>query len=289
MKEGVLKPLDKTAVRRAFDRLAPAYLEAAQVQSEICQRMLSRLELVRLTPSVILDLGAGPGIAARFMAARYPQAATIAVDISCGMLRQIPRPSRRPRWLGGSKEVPVRTLCADFERLPLGSASVDCVVSNLSLAWSEDLARGIAEWHRVLKPGGLLMFTTLGPDTLMEWAPRLNPAFKERLADMHDLGDLLSHQGFSGSVMDQEHLRLTYSHPAKLLADLKNWGGLDVRVDRPRGLAGKQRQAGITGHAIDISATLEVIYGHAWKPETLAQAGHRLQDGRSVIRFASKT
>ncbi len=281
--KNALQRLDKTAVRRAFDRLAPAYLSTAQVQSEICQRMLSRLELVRLTPSVILDAGAGPGVAARSMAARYPQATTIALDLSCGMLLQIPRPSKWARWLGGSKDFPVRALCADFECVPLASASVDCVVSNLALAWSEDPRRCLSELHRILKPGGLLMFSTLGPDTLMEWGDKRGLAFTQRLVDMHDLGDLLSHQGYAGPVMDQEHLRLTYSHASKLLADLKHWGGLDLTIDRPRGLGGRKRVESITW----TEATLEVVYGHAWKPETVA--AHRLKDGRSVIHFASKT
>ncbi|MFN0313622.1 MAG: methyltransferase domain-containing protein [Burkholderiales bacterium] len=277
-----LDKLDKTALRRTFGRLAPAYLSTAQVQSEICQRMLARMELVRIDPAVILDAGAGPGIAARSMAVRYPRATTIALDISCDMLRQIPRPGRLPAWLGGSKEPAVRALCADFEHLPLGSASVDCVVSNLALAWAEDLARALAELHRVLKPGGLLMFSTLGPDTLLEWGSQRTPAMTQRLADMHDLGDLLSHLGYAGPVMDQEHLRLTYSHVSKLLADLKHWGALNLTADRPRGLSGRRRVANISGE----NATLEVVYGHAWKPG--AAASHRMKDGRSVIRFVGK-
>ncbi len=281
--KSALNKLDKTAIRRAFDRLAPAYLAAAQVQSEICQRMLSRLDLVRLAPAVILDAGAGPGIAARSMAERYPLATTIALDLSHSMLRQIPRPNKRPRWLGGPKDFPVRALCADFEWLPLANSSVDCVVSNLALPWSEDLRRSVTELYRVLKPGGLLMLTTLGPDTLREWGAKRSPALTQRLVDMHDLGDLLSHQGYAGPVMDQEHLRLTYSHASKLLVDLKHWGGLDLSMDRPRGLGGKQHLAGITGGEV----TLEVVYGHAWKPENAA--AHRLKDGRSVIRFASKS
>jgi malonyl-CoA O-methyltransferase len=277
-----LEDLDKSALRRTFDRLAPAYLGTAQVQSEICQRMLTRMELVKIDPAVILDAGAGPGIAARCMALRYARATTIALDISCGMLRQIPRPGRLPAWLGGAKEPPVRALCADFEALPLADASVDCVVSNLALTWSQDLARSLAELHRVLKPGGLLMFSTLGPDTLLEWGKERAPAMMQRLVDMHDLGDLLSHQGYAGPVMDQEHLRLTYSHVSKLLADLKHWGGLDVTTARPRGLGGRGRLANTGGE----SATLEVVYGHAWKPEALPS--HRLKDGRSVIRFVGK-
>lgn len=277
-----LDRLDKRALRRTFDRLAPAYLAAAQVQSEICQRMLARMELVRLTPVVILDAGAGPGIAARAMALRYPRALMIALDLSFGMLRQIPRPGRLPSWLGGAKEPAVSAVCADFEHLPLANASVDCVVSNLALAWSEDLARSLSEIHRVLKPGGLLMFSTLGPDTLLEWGHKRTPAMTQRLVDMHDLGDLLSHLGYAGPVMDQEHLRLTYSHVSKLLADLKHWGGLSVAMYRPRGLGGRRSLASISAD----KATLEVVHGHAWKPQ--ASASPRSKDGQSVIRFVGK-
>ncbi len=273
-------------MRRTFDRLAAGYLESAQVQNEICERMLARLEFVRIDPAVILDAGAGPGMAARGIAARHPKASLIALDLSWQMLRQVPRAGKLARWLKASREPLIQTLCADFENLPLAPGSVDCIVSNLALSWSGDIPRAIGEMLRVLKPGGLFMFTTLGPDTLREFRPTpAHPAFRERLMDMHDLGDLLVQQGFSGPVMDQEQLRLTYSHPSKLLRDLKGWGGLDLTTGRRRGLGGKARLGVFAAPAHDkIQATLEVVYGHAWKPENRGPS-RRLADGRSVIRF----
>jgi len=249
--------------------------------------MLSRLEVVRLTPSVIVDIGAGPGILAAEVAQRYPKAIILALDLSWHMLHRIPRATKLARWLGTSKAALVHPLCADFERLPLASASVDWALSNLAMPWCDDVGKFLAELRRILKPGGLLMFTTLGPDTLRELSMNsFNAAFRERLLDMHDLGDLLVKTGFTHPVMDQEHLTLTYSHPAKLLADIKSWGGTDLTQGRHRGLHGKQWRDRVLlaarSSGNQVAATLEVVYGHAWTPE---RAPDRLPDGRSIVRI----
>lgn len=271
--------IDKRAVRRAFDRVAQGYLQQATVQSEIGRRILSRLDLVRLQPGVVLDAGAGPGALASALALRYAQAKVIALDLSWQMLRRLPRPGSWLRWLGAGAGPQPQAVCGDFERLALRDASVDLVVSNLALNWSADLAGALRELHRVLKPGGLVMFTTLGPDTLKEWRGGAPAALAVRLADMHDIGDLLVHAGFSGPVMDQEQLTLTYSTATAFLQDLRCWGGLDCTTQRPRGLRGRGRAV----NAVP-AVTLEVVYGHAWKSPAAVRSD-RLPDGRSVIQF----
>lgn len=271
--------IDKRAVRRAFDRLGAGYLDAAQVQSEIGRRMLARLDLVRLTPLRVLDAGAGPGQVASVLAQRYGEAQVLALDLSWRQLRELPRPPAWQRWLGrhGGHASP---LCADFERLPLPDRCVDLVVSNLALNWAVDLPVALRELHRVIRPGGLIMFTTLGPDTLREYrAAAAALAQGHRLPDMQDVGDLLVATGFSGPVMDQEHLTLTYSSAAAFRRDLRHWGAAGLASAARRGLSAPAEL-----RTAPAGVSLEVVYGHAWKPAD-APAAARRADGLSVIRF----
>ncbi|MBM3396669.1 MAG: methyltransferase domain-containing protein [Betaproteobacteria bacterium] len=268
--------LDRRALRRAFGRLGAEYAAHAQVQSEIGRRMDARLDLVRVQPQVILDAGAGPGELAGRLASRFPEARVLAVDCAWELLDTLPRPGIWSRWMGRGRRVAVQPLCADFECLPLADASVELVVSNLALNWTDDMGRALRELHRILTPGGLLMFTCLGPDTLREWG-RLKAAMLERLPDMHDVGDLLGQVGFGAPVMDQEHLVLTYSSVTPFLRDLRGWGAVDLTQARARGMRGaallRARDVG--------EVTLEVVYGHAWKPAPRMKPA----EGTAVIKF----
>ena len=266
--------LDKRQMRRAFERAAPAYDAAAALQREVCARMLERLLLVRIAPRAILDAGSGTGNARRGLSRRYPRARIIELDLSYSMLR-VAR-ERQPWWRrllpGGRCQV-----CGDIERLPLASGSIGLVWSNLSLQWSTDLGRSLAECFRVLAPEGLLMFSSFGPDTLKEL--RLAFAHSDagvhvnRFVDMHDVGDLLVQGGFSDPVMDAETITLTYREIADLMRELKALGAHNVNTGRSKGLSGRrlfsrlsEAYEGFRRADGRLPATFEVVYGHAWKP-----------------------
>jgi malonyl-CoA O-methyltransferase len=130
----------------------------------------------------------------------------------------------------------------------------------------------------VLAPEGLLMFSTLGPDTLKELRAAAGDARVHRFADMHDLGDWLVAAGFAAPVMDMETLTLAYRDAPALLADLRASGQTNARADRARGLAGKRLRAAFA--PLSNRATFEVVYGHAWKGVPRKSA-----DGRSIVQF----
>lgn len=267
-------------MRQAFDRLAPAYRQAAQVQSEIGLRLLSRLDLVKITPGVILDAGAAVGDGSLQLARRYGGGRVVVLDLSWRLLRERPRATGLKRWLGGAEATALLPLCGDFAHLPLADACIDLAVSNLALNWAVDPAAALRELHRVLKPGGLLMLSMLGPDTLLEWRSQRGGREPERhLPDMHDVGDLLGATGFSGPVMDQEHITLTYSSAASFRRDLRYWGAAAFGA---RGVADRITLRRLRTPPTRV--TLEVVYGHAWKP-TLRPRSERLPDGAAVIRF----
>ena len=260
--------IDKEQARRAFERAAARYDEVAVLQREIGRRMIERLDYVRLEPRVILDAGCGTGITTAELARRYPQAEIVALDFAHGMLRHASGQGGWPR--------PPQWVCGDVEALPLAAQSVDLVYSNAVLQWSTDLARTFAELLRVLRPGGLLMFSTFGPDTLAElraaWAQVDGHSHVSPFADMHDLGDLLVETRFAEPVMDCERLTVTYATVDDLMRDLKLLGAHNVTAGRARGLTGRRRieamRAAYERFRSDgrLPATYEVVYGHAWGP-----------------------
>ncbi|NNM80651.1 MAG: malonyl-ACP O-methyltransferase BioC [Gallionella sp.] len=279
--------IDKRQMRRAFSRAAPNYDATAVLQREVCSRMLERLEYIKLQPSRILDAGSGTGWGTRQLMTKYPSAQMIALDIAIGMLQTARGHTGWWQKLFGGQQTAM--LCADVEALPIAASSLDMVWSNLAVQWCNDLPATIVGLHRVLKVEGLLMFSTFGPDTLKE----LRQAFHgvdahnhlNRFADMHDIGDMLSHGGFAEPVMDMEYLTLTYDDVRSVLQDLKTIGANNATAGRGQGLMGKHAWKSLVGNyeALrrdgKLPATYEVIYGHAWKPQP-----KKLADGRAIIK-----
>ncbi len=258
--------LDPRAVRRSFDRASRTYDAAAAVQAEIRTRLLERLDIVRLDPAAVLDLGAGTGHASRDLKRRYPSAQVVALDASLLMLRQSARQQRLLRRFS--------PVCADAHRLPLRSHSLDLVLSNLVLEWCHDPDSVFAEAARVLRPKGLFAFTTLGPDTLKEvrelWRGVDACTHVHRFIDMHDFGDALLRAGFAEPVMDTERLTVTYPSLAALLDEIRGSGARNIAQGRPPGLTSRARGAVVRARSEDLARngplriSVEVIHGHAW-------------------------
>jgi malonyl-CoA O-methyltransferase len=281
--------VDRRHVARRFSRAAPTYGEGDFLVREIDRRMQERLDYVSLQPKRIVDLGCSRGGSFAGLSARYPEAELIGLDISPAMLAA--GLQQRPgwqRWLGiGRSGDPVR-LAADAAHLPLKSRSAAMVWSNLLLHWLDDPIPALAEAHRVLEIGGLLMFSTLGPDTLRELRSAFADGYAhtQRFADMHDLGDMLVGCGFADPVMDMEVVTLTYDDFDAMLAELRAAGSACAMKARRHGLTGRQAwSAARTAYESmrrdgRLPATFEIIYGHAWKA-----APKQTPDGRAIVRF----
>jgi malonyl-CoA O-methyltransferase len=273
--------IDKKRMRASFGRAASTYDAAAVMQHEVFERMFARLDLVKLQPQTILDAGCGTGWGQERLVGRYDQAHVLALDIALPMLQLA---ATRPTWwaklLGRSRH---SFLCADIEALPIRQNSVDMVWSNLAIQWCNDIELTFRELHRTLRPDGLLMFSTFGPDTLMELrtASRSDSQHTHvnRFFDMHDIGAALVRAGFADPVMDVERFTLTYDDVLGLMRDLKIIGAHNATEGRRRGLEGKSFLRQLTDNYEQfrqegkLPATYEVVYGHAWKGQPKTSGG----------------
>lgn len=259
--------LSKNASRRFFARAASRYDDAAVLQREVANRVLERIDAIKeLAPQVILDLGCGTGYALKPLGEKYPEAAVIGIDLAFPMLTV----ARQPLLATDQTHL----LCTDAELLPLADNSVDLVISNLTLQWCNPV-QVFDECYRVLRPGGLFLFTTFGPGTLAElreaWTQVDDHPHVHDFVDIHDIGDLLLKARFTDPVMDMDTLTLTYSDVPAMLRDLKDIGASNAAVNRKRGLTGRKHFQSFCrayeAMAIDnrIPASYEVIYGHAWR------------------------
>ena len=258
--------LDRARVRASFERASAAYEAAARLQARVGEELLTRLDTFRFTPRVVLDLGCGTGRFARALKRRYPRALVLALDLSPGMLREARRHSRPWR--------PLARVCGDAQRLPLAAAGVDLVYSNLMMQWCTPPDPAFAELRRVLRPEGLLAFSTFGPATLSElraaWARADDFSHVHHFLDVHDVGDALVRAGLTEPVLDVDRVQLGYPDALALMRELKALGAHNASAGRPRTLFARAHLERVrSGYEAfrrggELPATFEVIYGVAW-------------------------
>ncbi len=312
-------PLDPRVVRQQFDRRASSFERNDYLLREIERRMFERLDVVKIAPARILDLGCGLGAGVSELSRRYPQAETLGLDFSPNMIEAAKKkvlPSadglffRFMKSMGAGQAKRISFEVADLAQLPSANESVDLLWSNLVFHWLGIPEPALLDLYRVAKPGALLMFSAFGVDTLKEIRPE-SRRFRGQIAqkpddvaqsppetiatdlmrfrDMHDWGDALVEVGFAEPVMDMERITLSFSEPRNLLKDLHGLGGNALAGRRstfsPRSLSEdllrKLTEKAAKGEQLTL--TFEVIYGHAWVP-----AKKKRKDGLATIDFLPK-
>jgi len=227
--------MNKLNIAAAFSAAANTYDQAAFIEQEIGQRLMQRLEYIKLNPKYILDLGCGTGYFTRQLQSRYPSATIIGLDIAFGMVKF------------ASNSTQLQYCCADAEQLPFFDLQFDLIFSNCCLPSIDNFELLFSELNRVLNIDGLLLATTFGPDTLQELGIESN------WQDMHKIGDILLRLQYKDPVVDTEFLTFTYKQLKTLLNDLNNTGGFDIDTSYEINLK------------LPCNVTFEVIYGQAIK------------------------
>jgi malonyl-CoA O-methyltransferase len=274
---------DSNHVQRAFGRAAQTYVQHSELQREVEDRMLERLDYFDDLPRRVLDIGCGPGRGTLALRKRYRDAQIVALDLALPMLKSI-----RPGW-----RRPVARVCANALDLPLADSSIDILFSNLCIQWIADVPALLDEFRRVLRPGGYIAFSTFGPDTLHElraaWAEADDTPHVSEFADIARLGDAMMAAGFRNPVLDVDRFTLHCTDATSLMRGLKSIGATNADPQRNRGLTGKSHYR----RAVDayerfrvdgkLPATYEVISAHAWAPD----AGQpRRSGGEEIASFS---
>ena len=238
--------------------------ETYPIHRRLAEEMDGRLQILTRTPQRIILCGADGDHSRRLLAARYPQARMSEYDPRPDFLRDAAaaRKSGLLAKLAG-KSVPQHCQALDA---PLPEAAADMLWSNLCLLIAEAAVPVIGNWAHALNDGGLLFFSHLGADSLADVRHLLQqqgiscPA--PLLCDMHDLGDMLFHNGFLDPVMDTAKLVLSYRSESGLLADWDSLG-LWSALQCPDTDAARQAVQTLwqDGHLREI--TLETVFGHA--------------------------
>ncbi len=230
-------PHQRLLLRRRFARAAATYGRHDALARAVADHLFGRLDFHPDPPQLVLDVGAGQGRDSAALKKRWPRAQVIAFDVALPMLRGARRslPWRQP----------FARVCADACALPLPDHVADVLYANLCFAWVDDLPALFAECARVLRPGGLLAFSTFGPDTLRElrtaWAQVDEDAHVGRFLDLHDVGDAMLAAGLRDPVLDVDRYTLTFAKAADVFAELRGMGIANLDPGRARGLTGRRR------------------------------------------------
>ena len=256
-----------TQLIRQRNRRATSYSGQADLINLIGQRLLERLELVTITPDIIVDLGCCDGVTSRALKTIYPGAQVIGVEPSVSLCKVAQKQSgwfKKPRYLSAlPNALPIQDDCADL------------VVINLYPVWQHDIRQLFIEINRVLTPEGLVLFTSLGPDTLLNlrasWQ-QVDPDYEHLMpfADMHDIGDALTGAGYHNIVMENEPLSIDYPTIESLHEDLRYTGYANLANSRRPTLLSKGRYQNylsklVSNDSSGLKITYDVVFGHGWK------------------------
>ncbi|HWP12625.1 MAG TPA: biotin synthase [Ramlibacter sp.] len=253
-----------------WERGAPA--RSPWLHEEVARRMEERLQWIRLRPQAWADWEpVRGGLAAHaLLERRYPGAECFVIEPGPHRARLAHDHLARPWWR--------RWTAPALRHGPVPAGAVQMLWANMVLHMTAQPQTLMAQWHSALAVDGFLMFSCLGPDTLLElraayralgWPP---PAHD--FTDMHDWGDMLVHAGFAEPVMDMERITLTWETPQRMLDELRELGANlnPRRFAALRGARWKQRLLDELGRSLRqpdgrLALTFEVIYGHAVKPK----------------------
>jgi len=254
---------ERSSSRERFDRAARSFQTASFVHDEARRRLLDRLDGLKIESGTIVDLGSALGQSAAELSRKFPEARIIALDSSREMLkRSVPGEFSK--------------LAGDAVRLPFPDRSIELLFANLVLPWNLPDAL-FAEAGRVLTNTGVLVFSTLGPDSLNElrraWARADDAIHVHAFFDVQTLGDLVQNARLEEPVLDVDRIQVSYAELSAVIRDLRACGATNTAGGRRRSLMGRGRWQRFVealwhdqgeGHEGRLSLTVELIFGQAF-------------------------
>ena len=260
--------IDKEYKRKVFDRHAATYDQYSSLQNKISDNLFKKLDLIEVKPNLILDLGCGTGRNGKIMKEKYQNIKLINYDFSVNMLQEAKK--NQYKILDNKSDF----VCGDIEELSFSENTFDVIWSTSSLQWCNNVSDIFKKAKVILKPGGLFIFSTFGPNTLFELrniTKKISNYQKtNNFLDAFSIKEKLNNEGFIGPVVDSEEFCLTYKDINKLFLDLRKIGATSGFKDRKIGLSGrsflKLISDGYKKYSYDgiFPATYEVVYGYAW-------------------------
>lgn len=286
--------VDPMAVTRQITRLAHQ-TEPPWLHVDVAKRMAERLALIRMQPQTLLNWWGYLGGSSDVLLQSYPQARQVWIEPNQLLLERSAAMLRRPWWKVLQGRNPHIDVLLQQDLTP-GAAQM--LWANMMLHACVDIPAQIRAWHAALAVDGFVMFSCLGPDSLRE----LRPIYRDLgwgpptqdWVDMHDIGDMMIEAGFADPVMDQERIKLTWADAQTLLTDLRGLGG-NLALDRFAGLRGRHWHQALLkaleklrGPDGRLSLSLELVYGHAFKPQprlsVSTETSFSIEQMRAMVR-----
>lgn len=222
----------KKQIADSFSRASKTYDQAAILQKAVGNHLLEKLKKLAFpqpTPQAIVDLGCGSGQLTQQLSLNFPKSSITAVDIALGMINfcQLNIQQDNIHWL-----------CADAEQLPVKTGSCDFVFSNLMFQWSTNLQKLLQETARILKPNGILLFSTLGPNTLKElrhcWRQVDDYPHVHSFTPIENLIPVLNKNNYAIMSAEIKNYFRYFPHPIDLMRELKMLGASNIHNRRSK-------------------------------------------------------
>lgn len=242
--------IDPQRVHADFQRHTVLNEHYTAVITGLGETLLQRVAEFNLQPESIVNLTAGQSVITAVLATHYPQAKVTTIDY-----------------------MPLQLQLAS---LPIATHSVDMVFCPMLLHWCIAPENLMQEIQRILKPNGVLLFSVLGPDSLIELRQVLltlsDKPYIPVFTDMHNWGDLLQNLKFKNPVVDVDYYTVYYNNFAQLMLNLRSQGPTYFLREMNKGLITPHQWQELE-HAYEayrdaqgLALTLEVVCGIAFGP-----------------------
>lgn len=236
--------IDKKYKRKIFNRAADSYEKFSGLQDKISQNLLEKLECLNIKPNNILDLGCGTGKNGLCLLNKFKKTSLVNFDISENMLEQARKKIKDSSVNYINDKYVNFHVCGDMENIPFKGNLFDLVWSSSAIQWSDNLQIVLKHIKRILKPNGIFVFSTFGPETLKELRminevlsnyPKTN-----NFLDIDCIRELVIAEGFVNSSFDVKSYRLDYTNVEDILYDIKGVGATNGNKKRTKGLRGRE-------------------------------------------------